>query len=96
GADAMNALDIIARLQLIVDLLLFCIFNVSLIVILISLFYNMLFHGKFYQLIVDSIEVGFGTTSVTLVDVEGIPRPPDPKPEPEPEPEPEPDSNSEE
>jgi hypothetical protein len=87
-----NVLDqnILERVQLMIDLLLFCIINVSLIVILISLFYNIFFQGKFYQLIIDSLEVGFGMTSVTLVDSEGNPQlESEPTPEPELEPEPE-------
>ncbi|MFX0185213.1 MAG: hypothetical protein ACFE95_19195 [Candidatus Hodarchaeota archaeon] len=72
GADAVlsaeAAGDILARIQIIIDLVLFCIINVSLIIILVTIFYNIFFHGKFYQMIIDSIEVGFGITSVTLTD----------------------------
>ncbi|NHJ01026.1 MAG: hypothetical protein EAX86_02740 [Candidatus Heimdallarchaeota archaeon] len=61
------------RAQLIVDLLLFCVVNISLIVSLVTVFYNMFFQGKFYQNIIDSLNVGYGITSVTLVDAEGLP-----------------------
>jgi hypothetical protein len=80
GADIIQ--DFTTRLQLMIDLVLFCIVNISLIVILISLFYNVFFQGKFYQMITESIEVGFGITSVTLTDEFG-----NALPEPEPEPE---------
>ncbi|MFW9854208.1 MAG: hypothetical protein ACFFFG_04080 [Candidatus Thorarchaeota archaeon] len=69
GADTIP--DFANRIELIVGLVVFCIVNVSLIVILITLFYNVFFHGKFYQLIVDSIEIGYGVTSVTLTDDQG-------------------------
>ncbi len=59
------------QLQLIIDLVLFCIVNVSLIVILISIFYNIFFQGTFYRRITESIEVGFGVTAVTLVNKHG-------------------------
>ncbi len=87
GANVLDQ-NVLERVQLMIDLLLFCIINVSLVVVLISLFYNIFFQGKFYQLIIDSLEVGFGTTSVTLVDSDGHPRAePEPIPYPEVEPE---------
>ncbi|MFX0050622.1 MAG: hypothetical protein ACFE8U_04950 [Candidatus Hermodarchaeota archaeon] len=108
GADAVLSAevagDILARIQIIIDLVLFCIINVSLIIILVAIFYNIFFHGKFYQMIIDSIEVGFGITSVTLTDEFGkvLPEPesepaagPEPKLEIEPEPEPEPEPKPE-
>jgi len=61
------------RIELILGLIFFCIANISLIVILITLFYNIFFQGRFYREICDSINVGFGITSVTLVDVQGNP-----------------------
>ena len=69
GATVLD--DFLGRVQLIFDLVLFCIVNVSLIVILIAIFYNVFFQGSFYRRIVESIDVGFGTTSVTLVDEKG-------------------------
>jgi hypothetical protein len=69
GADVIT--DWANRINLIAGLVVFCIVNVSLIVILITIFYNMFFHGKFYQLIVDSIDIGYGVTSVTLTDDQG-------------------------
>ena len=71
GLGANIFVDTLARLQLIIDLVLFCIVNVSLIVILIAIFYNIFFQGTFYKRITESIEVGFGVTSVTLVDEHG-------------------------
>ncbi|MHA1513836.1 MAG: hypothetical protein ACTSRJ_07255, partial [Candidatus Hodarchaeales archaeon] len=71
GLGANILVDTLARLQLIIDLVLFCIVNVSLIVILIAIFYNIFFQGTFYRRITESIEVGFGVTSVTLVDEHG-------------------------
>ncbi|WP_455140770.1 hypothetical protein [Candidatus Hodarchaeum mangrovi] len=62
-----------ARAELILGLIFFCITNISLIVILIALFYSIFFQGRFYQEICDSINVGFGITSVTLVDTHGSP-----------------------
>ena len=92
GADALTASDIQSRATLMIELVLFCLINVSLIVILVSLFYNVFFYGKFYQRIIDGVEVGFGITAVTLVDEDGEPLPePEPEPEPEPIPEPEPE-----
>ena len=61
------------RIELIFGLIFFCIINISLIVILIALFYSIFFQGRFYQEICDSINVGFGITSVTLVDNHGNP-----------------------
>lgn len=63
--------DLLGKVQLIIDLVLFCIVNVSLIVILIAIFYNIFFQGTFYRRIIESIEVGFGITSVTLVNEHG-------------------------
>jgi hypothetical protein len=63
--------ETLERVQLIIDLVLFCIVNVSLIVILIAIFYNIFFQGTFYRRITESIEVGFGMTSVTLVNEHG-------------------------
>jgi hypothetical protein len=63
--------QLIERAQLIVDLVLFCLINVSLTVTLIAIFYNLFFQGAFYRKICESIEVGFGITSVTLVDETG-------------------------
>ena len=77
GADAIS--DFAVRAQLMLDLVLFCLINISLIVIFISFFYNVFFQGKFYQTIIDGVEVGFGVTAVTLVDESG-----EPLPEPEP------------
>ncbi|MFX0209471.1 MAG: hypothetical protein ACFFDT_26035 [Candidatus Hodarchaeota archaeon] len=100
GADIIR--DFTTRLQLMIDLVLFCIVNISLVVIIISLFYNVFFQGKFYQMITDSIEVGFGITSVTLTDEFGkaLPEPEselevETKPEPEFVPELEPEDKSE-
>lgn len=73
GANVIT--DFTTRIESIVGLVLFCIVNVSLIVILITLFYNMFFHGKFYQMIVDSLDIEYGVTSVTLTDGQGTPRP---------------------
>ncbi len=86
GADAIS--DFNTRAQLMIDLVLFCLINVSLIVVLISFFYNIFFKGKFYQMIIEEVKVGFGVTSVTLTDEGGEPLP-EPEPEPEPETEPE-------
>ncbi len=101
GADVINSAQ--ERAELIINLVIFCLINISLIVILVSLFYNVFFQGKFYQMIIEDVEVGFGITSVTLTDEEGNPLPkeleePEPKPviEPEPELEPEPDISEEE
>lgn len=69
GASILD--DFTGKVQLIIDLFLFCIVNVSLIVILIAIFYNIFFQGTFYRRITESIEVGFGVTSVTLVDEHG-------------------------
>ncbi|MFW9904704.1 MAG: hypothetical protein ACFFFH_10250 [Candidatus Thorarchaeota archaeon] len=91
GADAIS--DWTNRAQLMVDLVLFCIINVSLIVVLVVFFYNIFFKGKFYQMIVEEVEVGFGVTSVTLTDEKGEPLlelKPEPEAEPVPEPEAEP------
>ncbi len=83
GADALS--DWNTRAQLMIDLVLFCLINVSLIVVLVSFFYNIFFKGKFYQMIIEEVEVGFGMTSVTLTDADGEPLPePEPKFEPEP------------
>lgn len=71
GLGTSIADDLTGKLQLIVDLVLFCIVNVSLIVILIAIFYNIFFQGTFYKRITESIEVGFGVTSVSLVDEHG-------------------------
>ncbi|MHA1236286.1 MAG: hypothetical protein ACTSQ9_01345, partial [Candidatus Hodarchaeales archaeon] len=71
GLGANILVDTLARLQLIIDLVLFCVVNVSLIVILIAIFYNIFFQGTFYKRITESIDVGFGVTSVTLVDEHG-------------------------
>lgn len=82
GADVLTQFT--DRAQLMVDLVIFCFINVSLIVTLIALFYNVFFQGKFYQMITESIEVGFGITSVTLTDEDGAPLPePEEKFEPE-------------
>jgi hypothetical protein len=92
GADYLNSAA--ERGQLIIELVLFCLINVSIIVILVSLFYNIFFYGKFYQRIIEGVEVSFGVTAVTLVDEDGEPIPepePEPVPEPEPEPMPEPE-----
>ncbi|MFX0171048.1 MAG: hypothetical protein ACFE9L_03940 [Candidatus Hodarchaeota archaeon] len=98
GADAIFSSDIIPRAQLMAELVFFCIINVSLTVVLITIFYNVFFHGKFYQMITESIEVGFGITSVTLTDEFGKALP-EPEPEVEPEPEsefmPEPEDKTE-
>jgi hypothetical protein len=64
-------IDPLGKVQLIIDLVLFCIVNVSLIVVLIAIFYNVFFQGAFYRRIIESIEVGFGITSVTLVNEHG-------------------------
>ncbi|MFW9778635.1 MAG: hypothetical protein ACFFE8_07245 [Candidatus Heimdallarchaeota archaeon] len=69
GANVIT--DFGNRIELIGGLVVFCIVNVSLMLTLIVLFYNIFFQGKFYQLIVDSIEVGYGVTSVTLTDDQG-------------------------
>ncbi|MHA1973158.1 MAG: hypothetical protein ACTSW1_09205 [Candidatus Hodarchaeales archaeon] len=61
------------RAGLIIGLVLFCIINVSLIVTLISFFYNIFFQGRFYKDICGSIDVGFAITSVTKVDTDGNP-----------------------
>jgi hypothetical protein len=71
GATALD--DPLSQLQLILDLVIFCIINVSLIVTIIAIFYNIFFQGTFYNRIIDSIEVGFGVTSVTLVTSNGDP-----------------------
>ena len=71
GLGATVFEDPLGRLQLIFDLILFCIINVSLTVILIAIFYNVFFQGTFYRRITEAIEVGFGVTSVTLVNEEG-------------------------
>jgi hypothetical protein len=63
--------DLLGQLQLIIDLVIFCIVNVSLIVVLIAIFYNVFFQGAFYRRIIESIEVGFGISSVTLVNEHG-------------------------
>jgi hypothetical protein len=63
--------QIIERAQLIFDLVLFCLINVSLTVTLIAIFYSIFFQGAFYRKICESIEIGFGVTSVTLVDKNG-------------------------
>lgn len=84
GADVLNSAQ--ERANLIIDLVVFCLINVSLIVILVSLFYNVFFYGKFYKMIIDDVKVGFGVTSVTLVDEDGTPLP-EPEPEVTPEPE---------
>ena len=65
--------NIIERVQLIFDLVLFCLINISLTVTLIAVFYNIFFQGAFYNRICESIEIGFGVTSVTLVDENGDP-----------------------
>ncbi|MFX1282654.1 MAG: hypothetical protein ACFFB5_03330 [Promethearchaeota archaeon] len=91
GADALSAPDIQVRAELLINLVLFCLINISLTVILISLFYNIFFYGKFYQRIIEDVEVGFGVTSVTLVDKSGEPLPEEPEPAPEPEVIPEPE-----
>jgi hypothetical protein len=76
GATADVLTDPLYGLQLILDLILFCIINVSLIVALVAIFYNIFFQGLFYDRIVESIDIGFGITDVTLVDSTGelIPR----------------------
>ncbi len=71
GATALD--DFLPRLQLIFDLVLFCIINISLTVTIIAVFYNIFFQGTFYRRIIDSIDVGFGVTSVTLVTANGEP-----------------------
>ena len=71
GLGATIVENTLEQVQLIFDLVLFCIVNVSLIVILIAIFYNIFFQGTFYKRITESIEVGFGVTSVTLVDEYG-------------------------
>ncbi|MHA2094311.1 MAG: hypothetical protein ACW98F_06775 [Candidatus Hodarchaeales archaeon] len=71
GATALD--DPLSKLQLILDLVIFCVINVSLAVTIIAVFYNIFFQGTFYRRIVDSIEVGFGVTSVTLVAANGDP-----------------------
>ncbi|MHA2154272.1 MAG: hypothetical protein ACXABU_02955 [Candidatus Hodarchaeales archaeon] len=73
GATALD--DPLSQLQLILDLVIFCIINVSLIVTIIAIFYNIFFQGTFYRRIIDSLEVGFGITSVTLVTADGDPVP---------------------
>ncbi|MFX0014868.1 MAG: hypothetical protein ACFFB2_00290 [Promethearchaeota archaeon] len=90
GADVLNSPQ--ERGNLILGLVIFCLIHVSLIVILVSLFYNIFFYGKFYQRIIEDVEVGFGITDVTLVDEEGeaLPKEPESKPEFELKPEPEP------
>jgi hypothetical protein len=67
--------DPLSRLQLIIDLVLFCIINVSLIVTIIAIFYNIFFQGIFYERIVKSINIGYGITDVTLVNNAGEPIP---------------------
>ncbi len=69
GATAVE--DLLPKLQLIFDLVIFCVVNVSLIVTIIAIFYNIFFQGTFYRRIIDSIDVGFGITSVTLVTASG-------------------------
>jgi hypothetical protein len=71
GANVLT--ETAERLALIFDLVLFCLINVSLTVILIAVFYNVFFQGAFYRRICESIEIGFGKTSVTLVDEKGNP-----------------------
>ena len=71
GLGATVFEDPLGRIQLIIDLVLFCIVNVSLIVILIAIFYNVFFQGMFYRKITESIEVGFGVTNVTLANEKG-------------------------
>jgi hypothetical protein len=71
GLGATVVDDLLGQVQLIIDLVLFCIVNVSLIVILIAIFYNIFFQGTFYRRIIESIEVGFGITAVTLVNEKG-------------------------
>ncbi len=71
GLGANIFVDTLNRVQLIIDLVIFCIINVSLIVILIAIFYNIFFQGTFYRRITESIEVGFGVTSVNLVNEHG-------------------------
>ncbi len=71
GATALE--DPLDKIQLILDLVIFCIVNISLTVTLIAIFYNIFFQGTFYRRIIDSIDVGFGITSVTLVDESGNP-----------------------
>ncbi|MHA1228353.1 MAG: hypothetical protein ACTSPV_16595 [Candidatus Hodarchaeales archaeon] len=61
------------RAGMMIGLVLFCIINVSLIVTLVSFFYNIFFQGRFYKEICDSIDVGFAITSVTMVDADGNP-----------------------
>ncbi len=73
GATALD--NPLSQLQLILDLVIFCVINVSLIVTIIAIFYNIFFQGTFYRRIIDSLEVGFGITSVTLVTADGDPVP---------------------
>lgn len=72
GADALAG-NPIGRVQLIVNLLLFCIINISLTVICVAIFYNIFFQGKFYNDIIEGIDIGFGITSVAPVDKDGNP-----------------------
>ncbi|PWI47978.1 hypothetical protein CEE45_08750 [Candidatus Heimdallarchaeota archaeon B3_Heim] len=73
GATALD--EFLPKMQLIFDLVIFCVVNVSLIVTIIAIFYNIFFQGTFYRRIIDSIDVGFGVTSVTLVTASGDPIP---------------------
>ena len=71
GANILE--ETLERVQLVIDLILFCIINVSLIVALIAIFYNIFFQGTFYEHIVESIEIGYGVTDVRLVNEAGEP-----------------------
>lgn len=75
GAAAEVFEDPLSRLQLIIDLVLFCIINVSLTVAIVAIFYNIFFQGIFYERIVKSINIGYGITDVTLVNNAGEPIP---------------------
>ncbi len=80
GANLLDdSLGILERVQLIIDLILFCVINVSLTVTLVAIFYNVFFQGTFYERIVNSIDIGYGITNVTLVNGTGEPIPKDKK-----------------